>query len=103
MASPRYWPCLEFELDAVACRGLEHFFGGIVEVVVLDAVRGGGGKGEKVSAGADSRETKGGGILDAGERLVDLERLGHVLAELRTHIVLGQTANTVGIGVSAGC
>ena len=53
MASPRYWPCLEFELDAVACRGLEHFFGGIVEVVVLDAVRGGGGKGEKVSAGLD--------------------------------------------------
>ena len=56
MASPRYWPCLEFELDAVACRGLEHFFGGIVEVVVMDAVRGGGGKGEKVSAGIDSRE-----------------------------------------------
>ena len=49
VASPRYWPCLEFELDAVACRGLEHFFGGIVEVVVLDAVSGGGGKGEKVS------------------------------------------------------
>ena len=56
---PRRWIAKTrraFELDAVACRGLEYFFGVIVEVVVLDAVRGGGGKGEKVSAGADSRE-----------------------------------------------
>ena len=70
MASPRYWPCLEFELDAVACRGLEHFFGGIVEVVVLDAVRGGGGKGEKVSAGPDGGETARGGVLEGSEGLV---------------------------------
>ena len=33
-----------------------------------------------------------GSVLDAGERLVDLERLGHVLPKLRAHEVLRQAA-----------
>ena len=55
LASPN-WPHLEF--DAVACQGHEHFFGGIVEVVVLDAVmkEGKKRKAEKVSAGLDGRK-----------------------------------------------
>ena len=36
-----------------------------------------------------------GGVLDACERLVDPERLSHVLSKLRTHVVLGQTANKI--------
>ena len=34
-----------------------------------------------------------GGLLEACERLVDRERLSHVLAELRAHTVDSQTAN----------
>ena len=42
-----------------------------------------------------------GGVLDACERLIDRERLSHVLSELRAHIVRGQTANKVEIETSA--
>ena len=41
------------------------------------------------------------GVLDARERLVDLEGLSHVLSELRTHVVLGQAANKGQTRVSA--
>ena len=40
-----------------------------------------------------------GGVLEACERLVDLERLSHVLSELRAHIVLSQTTNKSQKGV----
>jgi len=43
----------------------------------------------------------GGGVLDARERLVDLEGLSHVLSELRAHIVLGQAARERRTEVSA--
>ena len=40
-----------------------------------------------------------GGVLEACERLVDHERLSHVLSELRAHIVLSQTTNKSQKGV----
>ena len=33
------------------------------------------------------------GVLEACERLVDSERLSHVLSKLRAHLVISQTAN----------
>ena len=43
-----------------------------------------------------------GSVLEASERLVDRERLGHVLSELRTHVILAQTANSGDAKVSSG-
>ena len=51
--------CLEVEIDVAACCGLEHLIGGIVEVVVVEAVRGGGKWG---------RERKCQGALTVGKR-----------------------------------
>ena len=43
-----------------------------------------------------------GGVLDARERLVDLERLRHVLSKLGPHVVLREAASKEAITVSAG-
>ena len=43
----------------------------------------------------------GGGVLDARERLVDLEGLGDVLCALRPEKVVLKAANRAEIGVSA--
>ena len=42
----------------------------------------------------------GGGVLDARERLVDLERLRHVLSELWAHIILREAESEGRIGAS---
>ena len=42
-----------------------------------------------LTAGKRARD----GVLDARERLIDRERLCHVLSERSTDIVLGQTVN----------
>ena len=41
-------------------------------------------------------------VLDASKCLVDLEHLTHVLPKLRTHIILGQTANEGRMNALAG-
>ena len=51
------------------------------------------GKGEKVSAGADSRNMVCGGILELGEGLVILQALGKMLRALWSELVFHQTAN----------
>ena len=87
--------CLEVEIDVAACCGLEHLIGGIVEVVVVEAVRGGGKWG---------RERKCQGALTVGKRAcvnlpeglqggVRLQRLGDVLCALSTDAVLVETAS----------
>ena len=54
------------------------------------------------SAGADSKDKELGSILDAGERLVDLECLNHVHSKLRSDKVIAQTANKNRSNASAG-
>ena len=50
------------------------------------------GKGEKVSGGADSRETARGSVLELGEGLIDGEGLRNVPCALCTDAVVEQTA-----------
>ena len=56
----------------------------------------------KVSGGADSKDKECGSILDAGERLVDLECLSHVHSKRRSNKVPGQTANKNRSNASGG-
>jgi hypothetical protein len=50
------------------------------------------GKGEKMSGGADGRETVRGSVLERLEGGVGLQRLGDVLGALCTELVVTQTA-----------
>ena len=57
-----------------------------------------------MSAAADSCQIGklvGGGVLDARERLVDLEGLSDVLCALRPELIVFETAHTADIEVSA--
>ena len=54
------------------------------------------GKGEKVSGGADGRETMCGGVLERGEGLVLLQALRDVLRALITNRIAPQTASESG-------
>ena len=79
-----------------ACCGLEHLLGGIVEVVVLDAAnkkKRGMGEGEKVSGGADGRETASSNVLQRGEGRVLLQTLRNVPCALCTDAVVFETAS----------
>ena len=84
---PRRKPSLEQQCDAAVRGFFDLLLGGIVQVVVLQAVAP-----QQASEGIDSKEGQAGSVLERGEGLVDSEPLRESLGALGAEYIPLETA-----------